>query len=634
MICRSKNIYELHLRTLSNNEPHPHAHYSRIPCLPGSSQDIALSDLNPAVTIQVIGDLVAVLFKDLILDLGARLEIWNWKLGPKHSVSRLSRASRGEMLTKIKSVMHRVAGIDDFTFLSEDSFLLVRPSEKLEVYKFAPPTSRSSIPQCLVSLELPLLSNQYRYWYITMSSNPTPGHVPHFPHSSSTASGLDPSNLNLKGTSSQQLYYPAPNERVLACCLYIFDITQPQDASVRSFVFFVNVGTFLKPVEHWLSAMPNHCFASPLNRGICRMHTEHGESSSPGRPSGVHHQASGMHPSHIHSDPNSVPNDCGQNTNNPLTSITSNPAQHIVGDNGTLTSFALNQGAPGTIPQSYQSLPPGDFETDSDLTSSVYSTSSLSSSLSSSSQAPLFLSEGEFSSPAGGTRNPCIWRMQPGSYPSIPWEVWGPQNTRWFNGNWRTDWQHATYGLRTADSVRVRQKSSTNGKSAAMPSNMENTQNEDDLENENECVSDMELDEEIDILGGEEDEAEIFNDGPGPLRILRVRDYNPCSIAQASEYLRNGVDSMGMDASRPLFKGETWNENTKGRTLGNSRLRVVTEPSITPVHGVYKEDIQSWLPYVEVLSKETFDVTDVMLDDRRLLLLKVCIYLFQSLQLS
>ena len=517
--------------------------------------------------------------------------------------------------------MHRVAGIDDFTFLSEDSFLLVRPSEKLEVYKFAPPTLRSSIPQCLVSLELPLLSNQYRYWYITMSSNPTPGHVPHFPHSSFAGSGLDPSNLNLRGSSSQQLYYPAPNERVLACCLYIFDITQPQDASVRSFVFFVNVGTFLKPVEYWLSAVPNHCFASPLNRGICRMHTEHGESPFPaghGRPSGVHNQASGMHSSHTHSGSNSVPNDCGQNT---LTSLTTNPVQNIVGDNGTLM-----RGASETIPQGYQSLQAGDSETDSDLTSSIYSMSSLSSSSSSSSQTPLYLSDGEFSSPAGSTRNPCIWRMQPGSYPSIPWDVWGPQNTRWFNGNWRTDWQHATYGLRTADSVRVRKKNSTNGKSGTMTSKMENTRGED-LENENECWSDLELDEEIDILGGEEDEAEIFNDGPGPLRILRVRDYNPSSIAQANEYLRNGVDSIGTDASHPLFKGEAWNQDTKGRTLGNSRLRVVTEPSITPVHGVYKEDIKSWLPYVEVLSKETFDVTDVMLDDRRLLLLKVCIYL-------
>lgn len=84
---RSKNIYELHFRTLSTNELHPHAPYSKFPCLPGSYQDIPLSDLSPAVTIQVIDNLVAVLFKDLILDLGARLEIWDWKLGPKHSVS-------------------------------------------------------------------------------------------------------------------------------------------------------------------------------------------------------------------------------------------------------------------------------------------------------------------------------------------------------------------------------------------------------------------------------------------------------------------------------------------------------------------------------------------------------------------
>ena len=163
-----------------------------------------------------------------------------------------------------------------------------------------------------------------------------------------------------------------------------------------------------------------------------------------------------------------------------------------------------------------------------------------------------------------------------------------------------------------------------------MTSEMENTIDENIDENETESLSDIELDEEIDIFGGEEDEAEIFNDGPGPLRILRVRDYNACSIAQANEYLRNVVDSTGTNARHPLFKGEAQTDNSKGRALGNSRLRVVTEPSITPVHGVYKEDIKSWLPYVEVLSKETFDVTDVMLDDRRLLLLKVCSCLFRS----
>jgi len=37
---------------------------------------------------------------------------------------------------------------------------------------------------------------------------------------------------------------------------------------------------------------------------------------------------------------------------------------------------------------------------------------------------------------------------------------------------------------------------------------------------------------------------------------------------------------------------------------------------------VFKKDIVSWLPYTEVVSEETFEVTDVMMDDCRLLLLK------------
>jgi hypothetical protein len=54
------------------------------------------------------------------------------------------------------------------------------------------------------------------------------------------------------------------------------------------------------------------------------------------------------------------------------------------------------------------------------------------------------------------------------------------------------------------------------------------------------------------------------------------------------------------------------------------KRRVVREPSVTPVRGVFKRDVVSWLPYTEVVSEETFEVTDVMMDDCRLLLLKVC----------
>ncbi len=230
--------------------------------------------------------------------------------------------------------MQRAVGMDDFTFLNEESFLLLRPSGKLEVYKFVPPALRSSVPECVLSLDLPPLSSQYRYWYITMSSNPTPGHVPHFPSSSSV--GSDPSNLNIRGSSSEQLYYPTPRERILACCLYIFDATQPQDTSVRSFVFFVNVATFLKPVEDWLSVMPDHCFSSPLNRGISRIHMERGESSpsaGDGGPSNGQNQPSGVYSSHIDPESNSA----------------SNPVPPNLANNGILMSIALNRMANRTF---------------------------------------------------------------------------------------------------------------------------------------------------------------------------------------------------------------------------------------------------------------------------------------------
>lgn len=78
------------------------------------------------------------------------------------------------------------------------------------------------------------------------------------------------------------------------------------------------------------------------------------------------------------------------------------------------------------------------------------------------------------------------------------------------------------------------------------------------------------------------------------------------------------------DSSTPMNGGGTNNTNIWGKR------RIVREPSITPVKGVFKKDIVSWLPYTEVVSEETFEVTDVMMDDCRLLLLKVC---FDSLHL-
>ena len=86
-------------------------------------------------------------------------------------------------------------------------------------------------------------------------------------------------------------------------------------------------------------------------------------------------------------------------------------------------------------------------------------------------------------------------------------------------------------------------------------------------------------------------------------RYLRVRDFNP--------YVFVGDGAVPVCAKKR--DRAVWHEP-----------RLVTRPSTTHVKGVFTKDIVSSLPYMEIISKEKFEVTDVMMDDCRLLLLKVC----------
>jgi len=93
------------------------------------------------------------------------------------------------------------------------------------------------------------------------------------------------------------------------------------------------------------------------------------------------------------------------------------------------------------------------------------------------------------------------------------------------------------------------------------------------------------------------------NDLPIPLRHLRLRDFNPYSVKQRlEEQERNDKKGKGKVSWQEPF--------------------VITERSTIEVAGIFKHDITSWLPYVEVVSEELFEVTDVMMDDCRLLLLR------------
>lgn len=80
-------VYELHLRSLSTNEPHPKAPLPVLPCLLKPSHTHQASEHIAAVRVQVSGDLVALLVKEVHDSIGAHLEIWDWINDPQQSVS-------------------------------------------------------------------------------------------------------------------------------------------------------------------------------------------------------------------------------------------------------------------------------------------------------------------------------------------------------------------------------------------------------------------------------------------------------------------------------------------------------------------------------------------------------------------
>jgi hypothetical protein len=71
-----------------------------------------------------------------------------------------------------------MTGIDDLCFLSQDTFLTMKPPGKFEVYTFVDPAVCSNTPITRGCYGLPVLSDGLTYWCISMSCNPVAGYTP------------------------------------------------------------------------------------------------------------------------------------------------------------------------------------------------------------------------------------------------------------------------------------------------------------------------------------------------------------------------------------------------------------------------------------------------------------------------
>lgn len=147
----------IHLRTMSDNSQHPKAVVpSLLAEFTESEGDLGNRRMAPIVFhIEVVGDLLAILFRSRTRHITSWIIIWDW--------------NRGIEVTRISTGTRRFLG--SFTLLSHNKLLLPKCSESyyaqetvpgdtfgsLDVYIFDPAASSSTPPRMIASFDLPTL---------------------------------------------------------------------------------------------------------------------------------------------------------------------------------------------------------------------------------------------------------------------------------------------------------------------------------------------------------------------------------------------------------------------------------------------------------------------------------------------
>ncbi|THU80067.1 hypothetical protein K435DRAFT_512266 [Dendrothele bispora CBS 962.96] len=570
----SDYIYNLHLRSMGTNDIHPLAAASILNCMRRPEH---IGWIDGAVRVQISGPLVGFLIKEVINSVGGHLEVYNWRNGGP------------------PCVIQHASGIDDFIFLSQQRLLLVRPNGMFEVYSFSDPGISYNIPILEACYAFPALSDQYSYWYICLSSNPSPGYNP--------AAGNHGHN---------KIYYPSPEERLHACCIYVFQPVQTTVHTVFSFVFFFQTATFLDPPKEWMKD-PMTMNTGPTTPAVYSPNTED------------------TTPSDLGADSSSL-------ASSPLASPTPPPLSADPDETFGLSSLPMAQLPTEPSPQ----------------------------------QSTLFHSPAlPIVRPVSPLQNPHVR----GLVYHVPWELWGPKYTRWFRECLSKDWQHSVYGLRTVECITDKDAvdgthNGPDGGIGEVDDGQSDTDEDGDtnmdspnsnIDPQTPSVNPGKSSPEMQIPGAEFSGTMSARSMNSPdsvstpasaasaasssssvssrlrrpvLKHLRLRDFNPYNVDWALDHWKREVGDRG-GGDKPSAWHDYWESYDSQGSHGKSPVRdgdgystkrlrrIVTEPSTVDVRGVFNTDIESYLPYVEVVTEKEYDTTEVMMDDCRLLLLKV-----------
>ncbi|TFY68712.1 hypothetical protein EVG20_g3440, partial [Dentipellis fragilis] len=151
--------YQVHLRTLSTNEPHPKAPSPILDCKRTLGPEPP--DVWTSFRIQILDNYLALLIKDVFHTSAAFISIWNWRAG-----------------AQARCTIPLTMSVDDFCFLSHTEFLIVVPRGYLDIYSFTDPSVHQKYPVLVRRFGLPRLQPAHHYWYISATANPIPGTAP------------------------------------------------------------------------------------------------------------------------------------------------------------------------------------------------------------------------------------------------------------------------------------------------------------------------------------------------------------------------------------------------------------------------------------------------------------------------
>ena len=206
--------FDVHLRTLSTNEPHPKA---LVPILTSAFRD---TDLIPPIMImrvEISGNMLALLYVDMFESCKV-LEIWNWAEFPHHSVRSLLLFQSGGFTKRVthQCMVKNGPEVEEFIFILHDTVLVARSNGVLEVLKVITDSALESImviSQACYSLPRPIES--FKYYFMFLGRTATMG------------TAYKDTNLGVyeRMGAGGALCYPRMDERIL--CKASCNITSP-----------------------------------------------------------------------------------------------------------------------------------------------------------------------------------------------------------------------------------------------------------------------------------------------------------------------------------------------------------------------------------------------------------------------